>query len=115
MNLITIWLIQSDNRADDKIEVSRGSRASEMIEVTYTPADSTSQASYKFFLSRSGLRRYLGNLFYALTRDHDPFEKVQISLTTSPSIIFHVSDLEESEDTIMSMIDDILYTDVTRV
>ena len=115
MNLLTIWLIQSDNRADDRIEVSRGSRASELVEVTYKPGDSNSDSIYQFSLSRSGFRRYLGNLFYAMSRDQDPFEKIQVSLTTSPSVIFHVADLEEVEETIMSMIDDVLYLDVARV
>ena len=46
--------------------------------------------------------------------DQDPWEKVQISPATGPSIIFHVGDLGDAEDVIMETIDSLLYTDVTR-
>ena len=67
-----------------------------------------------FILSRSGVRRYLGNLFQSLQMDQDPWEKVQISPVTGPSIMYHVSDLNDAEDIIMETIDSLLYTDVGR-
>jgi hypothetical protein len=69
---------------------------------------------YVFILSRGGVRRYLGNIFQSLQLDMDPWEKVQISPVTGPSIIYHVGDLEDAEELIMDTIDGLLYMDVVR-
>lgn len=114
MNLLSVWLIHPGDRRDEKIEFLRGEHASETLRVRYTPSDSATGSTYVFILTRSGVRRYLGNLFQSLQMDLDPWEKVQISPVTGPSIIFHVSDLENAEEIIMDTIDSLLYTDVTR-
>jgi hypothetical protein len=46
--------------------------------------------------------------------DLDPWEKIQISPITGPSILFHVTDLGTAEEIIMDTIDGLLYTDVNR-
>ena len=114
MNLVTLWFIQSDGRPDDKVEINRGSRAAEMVTLKYTPGDSTSGSVYSFSLTRSGVRRYLENLLYSLSKDQDPFEKIQVASSLSPAVIFHVADLDDVQSTIISTIDDALYIDVTR-
>uniref|UniRef100_A0A6C0F487 Uncharacterized protein n=1 Tax=viral metagenome TaxID=1070528 RepID=A0A6C0F487_9ZZZZ len=114
MNLLSIWLIAKDNRADDRIDFERGEHATETMRVKYSPGESASRTTYTFVLSRSGVRRYLGNMFQSLQLDQDPWEKVQISPATGPSIIYHVGDLETAEEVIMDTIDSLLYTDVER-
>ena len=114
MNLLSVWLIAKDDRSDDRINFERGERATETIHVKYSPGESARGTTYTFILAREGVRRYLGNLFQSLQMDQDPWEKVQISPVTGPSIIFHVGDLEDAEDVIMETIDSLLYTDVTR-
>jgi hypothetical protein len=49
-----------------------------------------------------------------MTKDQDPFEKIQISTAMSPAIMYHVSDLDEVQSTILSMVEDALYVDVIR-
>jgi hypothetical protein len=114
MNLITLWFIQSDGREDDKVEINRGSRASEVVTLKYTPGDSKTGSVYSFSLTRAGVRRYLENLLYSVSKDQDPFEKIQISSSLGPSIMYHVSDLDDVHSTIIGSIDDALYVDVTR-
>jgi hypothetical protein len=114
MNIVTIWVIPTENGKDDKIEINRGSRASEMVDITYTPGDSKSKSVYSFSLTRSGVGRYLENLLFSMTKDQDPFEKIQISTAMSPAIMYHVSDLDEVQSTILSMVEDALYVDVIR-
>lgn len=112
MNLLSVWLIHPGDREDDRIDFIRGERATETMRVRYAPGDSRSRTAYTFILTRAGVRRYLGNMFQSLQMDLDPWEKVQISPVTGPSIIFHVSDLESAEEIIMDTIDGLLYTDV---
>jgi hypothetical protein len=116
MNLLTVWLISNDeSREDDKIEFDRSTSAHSNIDVTYTPATtSTSVHTYSFTVTREGARRYLGNLFQSLQMDLDPWDKVQITPATGPAIMYHVSDLDSAEDVIMSTVDELLYTDVYR-
>ena len=114
MNLVTIWVIPTNGGRDDKIEINRGSRATEMVSVKYVPGDSKTNSEYSFSLTRSGVGRYLENLLFSLTKDQDPFEKIQVSTALSPSIMFHVSDLDDVQSTILSSIEDALYVDVTR-
>jgi len=114
MNLLSIWLIHNSDRQDDRIDFVRGEHATETMRVRYIPGDSEYRSVYNFTLSRSGVRRYLGNLFQSLQMDQDPWEKVQISPVNGPSIMYHVSDLNDAEDIIMESIDTLLYTDVGR-
>ena len=114
MNLVTIWVIPTENARDDKIEITRGSRASEMVNIKYSPGDSKTNSEYSFALTRNGVRRYLENLLFSMTKDQDPFEKIQVSTALSPAIMYHVSDLDEVQRTIVSMIEDALYVDVIR-
>ena len=114
MNLVTIWVIPTDGGRDDKIEINRGSRATEMVSVKYVPGDSKTNSEYSFSLTRSGVGRYLENLLFSLTKDQDPFEKIQVSTSMSPAIMYHVSDLDEVQSTILSSIEDALYVDVIR-
>lgn len=113
MNLLSIWLIHSGDHSDDRIDIIRGSHVAETMRVRYTPGESRSGTTYTFVLTRSGVRRYIGNLFQALQMDLDPWEKVQISPVIGPSILFHVGDLGSAEDVIMDTVDSLLYTDVT--
>jgi hypothetical protein len=114
MNLLSVWLIHNSDKPDDRIDFIRGEHATETMRVRYTPGDSHYGSVYVFTLSRSGVRRYLGNLFQSLQLDMDPWEKVQISPVSGPSIIYHVSDLDSAEEVIMDTIDGLLYMDVAR-
>ena len=115
MNLLTIWLISDDsNRRDDKIDFCRGSDAEETLEVTYSPGDSRTKSTYTFYLARQGVQRYNYNILYSLRMDQDPWDKIQVSPATGPSIMYHVCDLRETEQAILDIVDQILYISVER-
>jgi hypothetical protein len=113
MNLLTIWLISENGRPDDKIEFTRGSDPEEMLDVKYMPGD-MQKTSFYFTLSRQGVHRYVMNILYSLRMDQDPWEKIQVSTATGPSIIYHVSDLKEVEPAILDIVDHVLYMSVQR-
>ena len=112
--ILSIWFLRTGNERDDEIQVTRTLEVNEILSVKFTPGDSATGSVYRFKMTRSQLKRYLGNLFYSVVRDNDPFEKVQISPVTGPAIMYHVSDLQECQDAIMETIEDLLYTSVTR-
>jgi hypothetical protein len=114
MNILSVWLIHNGDKPDDKFEFIRGERAAETMRVRYTPGDSQHGSVYNFILTREGVRRYLGNIFQSLQLDQDPWEKVQISPVSGPSIVYHVGDLADAEELIMDTIDSLLYLDVSR-
>jgi len=114
MNLLTIWLISEDsNRRDDKIEFARGSDAEETLTVTYTPGE-LRKTTYTFYLARQGVQRYIYNILYSLRMDQDPWDKIQVSPATGPSIMYHVCDLREADQAILDIVDQILYISVER-
>lgn len=112
MNLLSIWLISGDsNRRDDKFQFERGEDSEEMITVTYTPGELRNK-KYTFYLARQGVQRYIYNILYSLRMDQDPWEKIQVSPATGPSIIYHVSDLNRTETAILDIVDQILYINI---
>jgi hypothetical protein len=113
MNLLTIWLVSDSGRPDDKIEFTRGGDPEETITVKYVSGE-LSKTSFYFVLSRQGVQRYIANMLYSLRMDQDPWDKVQVSPATSPSIMYHVSDLRDTEPAILDIVDQILYMSVAR-
>lgn len=114
MNLLTLWLISDNDRVDDKIEFERGSDPEEMLNVRYI-AGELRKTKHVFTLSRQGVHRYVTNILYSLRMDQDPWDKIQVSPATGPSIIYHVSDLKEAEQAILDIVDQILYMSVERI
>jgi hypothetical protein len=115
MNLLTLWLISDNERVDDKIEFERGSDPEEMLNVRYI-AGELRKTKHAFTLSRQGVHRYITNILYSLRMDQDPWDKIQVSPATGPSIIYHVSDLKGGcEGAILDIVDQILYISVQRI
>jgi hypothetical protein len=115
MQLLILWLIYADaNRRDDRIEFYRDEEANSTIRAIFRPGDSAARAVYRFRMTREETRRYICNIFNAVRLDQDPPEKVQVSPCAGPAIMYHVTDLEDAEDTIMGTIDQVLYTNVSR-
>lgn len=115
MLVLTVWLIYNDReRRDDKIDLFRGEQATDQLRITFAPGDSASRSIYRFKFSREEARRYLANVVGSLRFDQDPAEKIQISAVTAPPVMYHVTDLEDAEEPIMSLVDQVLYTDITH-
>jgi hypothetical protein len=115
MNLLKIWLIPHDspNEKDDVILFERTNNESDTIHVKYTPGDV--KVSYNFTLNRDGTRKYILNLLNSLTKDADPWNKLQFAPAIGPAIMYYVVDVEDSIDTIMDTIDSLVYNTISTI
>jgi hypothetical protein len=115
MNLLKIWLIPHDSPAtkDDTIFFERTTNESDIINVKYTPGDV--KVSYNFTLNRDGTQKYISNLLTSLTKDADPWKKIQIAPANGPTIMYYVVDIEESMESIMETVDNLVYSTITTV
>ena len=115
MNLLKIWLIPHDSPAekDDVILFERTNNESDTIHVKYTPGDV--KVSYNFTLNRDGTEKYISNLLNSLTKDADPWKKIQIAPANGPTIMYYVVDIEESMESIMETVDNLVYSTITTV
>jgi hypothetical protein len=115
MNLLKIWLIPHDTPAekDDIILFERTNTESDTIRVKYTPGDV--KVSYNFTLNRDGTQKYISNLLTSLTKDADPWKKIQIAPAIGPAIMYYVVDIEQSMESIMETVDNLVYNTISTV
>jgi len=115
MNLLKIWLIPHDSPAekDDIILFERTNNESDTIHVKYTPGDV--KVSYNFTLNRDGTSKYISNLLTALTKDADPWKKLQIAPAIGPAIMYYVVDVQDSMDSIMETVDSLVYNTINTM
>ena len=112
MNLLKIWLIphNTPEDKDDMIFFERTATESDIIRVKYTPGDV--KVSYNFTLNRDGTCKYISNLLTALTKDADPWNKIQIAPAIGPAIMYYVVDIQDAIETIMDTVDSLVYNTI---
>jgi hypothetical protein len=112
MNLLKIWLIPHNTPTDkdDTIFFERTATESDIIRVKYTPGDV--KVSYNFTLNRDGTCKYISNLLTSLTKDADPWNKIQIAPAIGPAIMYYVVDVEDAIETIMETVDSLVYNTI---
>ena len=112
MNLLKIWLIphNTPEDKDDMIVFERTATESDIIRVKYTPGDV--KVSYNFTLNRDGTCKYISNLLTALTKDADPWNKIQIAPAIGPAIMYYVVDIQDAIETIMDTVDSLVYNTI---
>jgi hypothetical protein len=112
MHLLKIWLIPHDTPTakDDTIVFERTATESDTIRVKYTPGDV--KVSYNFTLNRDATCKYVSNLLTALTKDADPWHKLQIAPAIGPAIMYYVVDVEDAMETIMETVDNLVYNTI---
>lgn len=115
MHLLKIWLVphETPDKKDDIVLFERTTNESDTIRVKYTPGDV--RVSYNFTLNRDGTHKYISNLLSSLTRDVDPWHKIQIAPANGPSIMYHMSELQDSIDIIMDTVDGLIYNTISTV
>ena len=115
MHLLKIWLVphETPDKKDDIVLFERTTNESDTIRVKYTPGDV--KVTYNFTLNREGTEKYISNLLTALTNDIDPWHKIQIAPANGPSIMYHMSELREFTDIIMSTVDSLIYNTISQV
>jgi hypothetical protein len=98
---------------DDEVYVSPYEGSRSIFEVVYKTPELTRDR--RFLASFSGVLQYLEDIMMSMRSDVDPFEQIQLNTAIHPSVMFHVSDMDDSEtrDVIINMIGDSLRFEVT--
>lgn len=115
MHLLKIWLVphETPEKKDDTILFERTTNESDTIRVKYTPGDV--KVTYNFTLNRDGTEKYISNLLSAVTRDVDPWHKIQIAPAIGPSIMYYIRDIDEAYDSIMNTVNSLIYNTISTV
>lgn len=101
--------------SDDAILVTADPDTPDIFEVVYRTPEV--KMDRKFFASYSGVLDYIEDTLTSMRHDMDPFENIQVLTAIHPSVLYHVSDMDESvtRDLIIKMIGDSLRRSVARV
>lgn len=94
---------------DDVISIYETPDYSEMFRVVFKPGEYKERRN-QFYMSRHVLQDYISDTLKSLNADSDPFEYVQVTTTHHPSVLYHVSDLENTQT--RHMIEDMIMTAV---
>lgn len=100
---------------DDKVYVSSFEGSKDIFEVKYFTPDL--RDGRMFLASFSGVLQYIEDTLTTMRHDIDPFENIQVSTSVHPSILYHVSDMDEStvRDLILDTARDAMRFDVRTV
>lgn len=104
------------NGPDDIIQLYDDEEYFEMVKIIYTPGDHT-KTSNAFWLTRRDTFSYLSSILKSLQSDNDPFEFVQVQTAIHPSVMYPVSEFEESRARwlIEDMIQDAIHANVAEI
>ena len=106
MILATLYVQRNPDRTseDDVIRVY-DSELPDVYTVEYMTPE-TKKAS-RFYMSRTVLLHYIGDLLKSLKYDAVPFECVQVTTAIHPSVVYHVADLDSAD--VRHLIEDTVY------
>jgi hypothetical protein len=93
MSLATFY-IQKTDQADDVITIQSCS-GSTLFSVKYSPNDT--KTVYRFMMDRRRTLEYVYNMLDTLSRDTDPFDRIQLTTRVAPSVVYHISDLNDED------------------
>lgn len=93
MSLATFY-IQKTGQSDDVITI-QSCCGSTLFSVKYSPNDT--KTVYHFMMDRRRTLEYVYNMLDTLSRDTDPFDHVQLTTRVSPSVVYHISDLNDED------------------
>jgi hypothetical protein len=105
----------ASTKKDDVIRVY-DTDTRDLYMVVMKPADFQG-TYYKGYLTHERLLGHISNILESLQYDMDPWEHVQLSPALTPSIMYHISDMNDSNvrDLILDMVRDVLRFDCERV
>lgn len=117
MHCFTLLFTRKNERStqDDKIVVTTHPDSSDMFQVVYSTPEL--KMARKFVASFTGVLDYANDVLTSMRNDTDPFECIQVSTAIHPVILYHVSDMDESDtrDMVMNMLRDSLRFSVRLV
>lgn len=111
MLICSLWLISDKKRRDETFKIHRDSTTG-LFKIVYSPCDIESSPKYTFNMTLSEVRNYIETLMDSLKIDKEPWEELQVSPITSPSILYDLMDFDSSYDIIMETIETALMTQV---
>lgn len=118
MNRCTIRFLRKQSSPaseDDILNVVEDTTSDTYYRLTFRPWDLKKAA--EFYLDTEDTLDYIRTLLRTLTYDTTPFEEIQVDTVIHPSILYHVSDLDNYDirRDVMNTIGDALRHDVEMV
>lgn len=97
---------------DDRIYIYETDDSRDLFRVVYRTPDYSNKKT--FTTTEHRVLDYIEDIFAGLRRDADPFEYIQVDSVIHPSILFHVSDLDDTDvrELILGMIRSAMRMDV---
>ena len=111
MLVCSLWLISDKKKRDETFKIHRDPTTG-LFKIVYCPCDLESSPKYTFNMTLSEVRNYIETLMDSLKIDKEPWEELQVSPVTSPSILYDLRDFENCEEIIMETIETALMTQV---
>ena len=93
MSLAVLYIQQHDG-PDDTIAFNRWN--SDTYIVKYTPSD-LKGTSYQFYMNLEECKKYVYRTLKLLSLDNHPFSHIQLTTRSTPSVLFEIPDLGDSE------------------
>lgn len=81
------------SKDDDIIRIYETPDFTEMFRVVYKPGEFKERQN-QFYMPRHVLQHYISDLMKSLNADADPFEYIQVTTAQHPSVLYHISDLD---------------------
>lgn len=69
----------------------------ELIRIVYSSPEFGAKKGRKMYVTMTKAIDYIGDLMKSLRYDTQPFEYFQVSTAVHPSVLYHVSDLDDCE------------------
>jgi hypothetical protein len=100
---------------DDKISVSQLEGSRSVYQVVYHSPEL--KYDRKFLASSSNVLAYVEDTLTSMRHDIEPFENIQLLTLIHPSVLYHVSDMDEYmvRNLILNMASDAMRYDATSV
>lgn len=104
------------NGPDDIIQLYDDEEYFEMVRVVYTPGEHTKKSN-EFWLTRRDTFGYVSTILKSLESDNDPFEYIQLQTAIHPSIMYPVSEVEDTHTRwlIEDMVRDAIHANVAEI
>jgi hypothetical protein len=93
--LKSTFFIQRSSGGDDIIRMFEEEH--EMVRIVYTSPEFHKKKGREMFVTMSKAVDYIGDLMKSLRYDTQPFEYFQVTTAIHPSVVYHVSDLDNFE------------------
>jgi hypothetical protein len=106
---------KTSSRKDDLLSV-HDTDTRDLYFVVMKPGDFVHN-QYEGYMGHHRLLDHLENILHSMRYDMDPFEHIQVDTPMAPSVMYHISDLDNAEvrELILDMIRDALRLDCERV